>query len=202
MPLYEIQHTIPLTISQKDELAQAITHIHSEKFTTPKLFVNVSFTDTSQAWTYVGGRRQTGNHIRGTVRAGPTRTQQDWNELCIAIQDAWTKIAGTPLPTGKYAANGTDANGSVSQDTSLRSVIVVGGIIAGLEAGFVLPPAGGDVQWLEENWATFNEKAEGGDEDFKGLVEEVKERGLMDGTGGMKTAQQRLEEMLGWGDAA
>ena len=81
-------------------------------------------------------------------------------------------------------------------------MIVIGGITAGLEAGFVLPSAGGDVQWLQENWAAFNEKADAGDEEWKEMVENVKKRGLLDGTNGEMTAQQRLEEYLGWGDSA
>lgn len=193
MPLYEVQHAIPLAISQKDELAQALTQIHSTKFTTPKNFVNVSFTDVSEACTYVGGQRQTGNHIRANVRAGPTRTQEDWNELCKEVERAWYHICGTPLPRLK---------GRPEPDTSLRSVIVIGGIIAGLEAGFVLPSAGGDVQWLEENWTEFNRRADAGDQEMVGMVKEIKERGLLDGTNGVKTAQQKLEEFLGWGDAA
>ena len=193
MPIYEVQHACPLSISQKDELASAITHIHSQLFTTAKLFVNVSFTDASQADIYTGGKRNVSNHIRAYVRVGPTRTQQDWNELCKQIEKAWYDIAGTPLPRLK---------GRKEPDTSLRSVIVMGGMTAGLEAGFVLPAAGGDVEWLQDNWEAFNEKADAGDEEFKQLVAEVKERGLLDGTNGIKTAQQRLEEMLGWGDAA
>ena len=42
MPLYTVQHACPLSLSQKDELALALTHIHSTKFTTPKNFVNVA----------------------------------------------------------------------------------------------------------------------------------------------------------------
>ena len=81
-------------------------------------------------------------------------------------------------------------------------MIVMGGLISGIEAGFTLPPAGGDVQWLHENWEAFNEKAEAGDEEFVEMVKEVKERGLMDGANGFQTPQQKLEEMLGWGDSA
>lgn len=44
-------------------------------------------------------------------------------------------------------------------------------------------------------------KAQGGDEEFKEMVEEVKERGLMDAANG-KSSKQKLEEMLGWGDSA
>lgn len=178
MPIYEVQHAIPLSISQKDELAAAITHIHSQNFTTPKIFVQVSFTDVSESWTYIAGKRRAGNHIRGQVRTGPSRTQEDWNGLLKALSDAWYDIAGTPLPTRK--------GGKEQGDTSLRSVILTGGLVAGLEAGFVLPPAGGDVQWLQENWEAFNEKAKNGDEEMADLVKEVEERGLMDGTNGLK----------------
>jgi phenylpyruvate tautomerase PptA (4-oxalocrotonate tautomerase family) len=193
MPLYTVQHACPLSISQKDQLALALTTIHSTKFTTPKNFVNVSFEDVSNADTYIGGHRATGNHIRANVRAGPSRTQEDWTELCREVEGAWYQIAGTPLPQQK---------GRTKPDTTLRSVIVLGGIIAGLEAGFVLPQAGGDVAWLHENWEEFNRKADAGDEEMQGMVREIQERGLLDGTNGVKTQQQKLEELLGWGDAA
>ena len=193
MPLYTVQHACPLSLSQKDELAVALTQIHSTKFTTPKNFVNVSFEDVSQSSTYVGGKRAAGNHIRANVRAGPSRTQEDWNDLCKQVERAWYQICGTPLPQAK---------GRMVPDTTLRSVIVMGGIIAGLEAGFVLPAAGGDVQWLEENWEEFNRRAEAGDEEMKGMVKEIQERGLLDGTNGLMTQQKKLEELLGWGDAA
>ena len=78
----------------------------------------------------------------------------------------------------------------------------MGGIIAGLEAGFVLPPAGGDVEWLGNNWEEFNRRADAGDEEMKGMVKEITERGLLDGSNGMRTQQKKLEEALGWGDAA
>lgn len=48
MPLYDVEHTTPLNSSQRKALANAITKIHSETFTTPKLFVNVRFVDLRQ----------------------------------------------------------------------------------------------------------------------------------------------------------
>ncbi|KAK0253279.1 hypothetical protein LTR57_000983 [Friedmanniomyces endolithicus] len=162
MPFYEFNHHIPLTISQKDELAAAITTIHSTHFSTPKLFVNVAFHDVSQTSTYIAGKRRTANHLSAHVRNGPSRGRKDWAYLVSEVQAAWDKIVGPGLPK--------------------------------------VPPAGGDVQWLQENWGEFNRRAEAGDEDFKGMVEEVKERKLMV-TDGM-TAQQKLEEALGWGDSA
>ena len=90
----------------------------------------------------------------------------------------------------------------MTNDTRLRSFVIMGDIVGGMEAGFVLPQAGKDVGWLEEHWAEFVRKAEAGDEEMADMVKEIEERGLLDGTGGAKTAQQRLEEMLGWGDYA
>lgn len=99
-----------------------------------------------------------------------------------------------------------DTNGHAlvaDPDLKLRSVILMGGMVAGLEAGFVLPGAGGDVQWLRKNWGEFQRLAQEGDEEFVGLVQEVKERKLLEKEAdGEKSAVKRLEEMLGWGDSA
>lgn len=57
MPAYEVEHVIPLTSQQKDEIAQSITATHTSLFTTPSLFVNVRFTDTSEQDIYVGGKK-------------------------------------------------------------------------------------------------------------------------------------------------
>ncbi|KAI6829401.1 hypothetical protein KC342_g9015, partial [Hortaea werneckii] len=153
MPLYEIQHYITLTISQKDELAEAITKIHSTKFSTPRMFVNVQFTSTSTLRTYVGGKPRQGNHIRATVRNGPSRTSEDWNDLTRQIQSAWTTVVGPGLP--KLRRSDTE-----EADTSLRSIIICGEILGGMEAGFFLPPAGGDAGWIARNWGAFRERAD------------------------------------------
>lgn len=57
MPAYEVEHICPLTEAQKDELAEAITKIHSEQFSTPKIFVNIRFTNVENHCTYVAGKR-------------------------------------------------------------------------------------------------------------------------------------------------
>ncbi|KAI7098267.1 hypothetical protein KC339_g9070, partial [Hortaea werneckii] len=168
MPLYEIQHYITLTISQKDELAEAITKIHSTKFSTPRMFVNVQFTSTSTLRTYVGGKPRQGNHIRATVRNGPSRTSEDWNDLTRQIQSAWTTVVGPGLP--KLRRSDTE-----EADTSLRSIIICGEILGGMEAGFFLPPAGGDAGWIARNWGAFRERADRGEEEFRDLVAEVEE---------------------------
>lgn len=56
MPWYEIEHVVPLTREQCDEVAQRITDYHAQKFITPKLFVNVHFRAALDDRTYVAGR--------------------------------------------------------------------------------------------------------------------------------------------------
>ncbi len=57
MPAYEVEHIDPLSSSQKDALAHAITKIHSHLFTTPSMFVNVRFISLEGQDYYVGGRK-------------------------------------------------------------------------------------------------------------------------------------------------
>ncbi|KAK5117338.1 hypothetical protein LTR62_005955 [Meristemomyces frigidus] len=193
MPFYEIRHICPLTLPQKDSLALAITNAHSTLFTTPAFFVNVAYTDTSTQDLYVAGKPQPGNHIRAHIRTGPSRTRKEYAELCARVHRAWEEIVSPGLPSLR--------RGEEVKDTKLRSCILLGDLVYGTEAGFAFPQAGGDKQWLEENWEEFERRAGEGDEEMRGLVEEVKERGLV-GPGDGMTAQQRLEEALGWGDAA
>lgn len=194
MPFYEIYHCCPLSISQQDELAAAITTIHANKFTALKNFVNVAFKDISTAPRYIAGKRQVSNQIFAWVRTGPTRTQDDWTDLIRQIEGAWQHVCGTPLPQAK---------GRTAPDTSLRGVVVMGGLVAAMEAGFIIPGAGGDAQWLRDHWDEFQAKADAGEQEFVDLVQDAKERGLVEEAGDAdKRAQQRLEEMLGWGDAA
>ncbi len=79
----------------------------------------------------------------------------------------------------------------------------MGGLVAAMESGFMIPAAGGDAQWMRENWAVFKEKADAGEQEFVDLVEDARSRGLVEDVGEAdKREQKRIEEMLGWGDAA
>lgn len=55
MPLYEVEHSIHLSQKQRDSIAQAITQIHTRKFTTPSFFVGVRFSEADKSFNYVGG---------------------------------------------------------------------------------------------------------------------------------------------------
>ncbi|KAL8788031.1 MAG: hypothetical protein Q9195_007496 [Heterodermia aff. obscurata] len=157
MPLYQIQHSTPLSQAQQDQLAATITSIHTQKFTTPSLFVNVTFTDTSSQPAYVAGKRSTGgNRILAHVRHGPSRTQEDYNLLCASISSAWNEI--------------------VAPSEQLHTIFILGDIVAGYEHGMAIPPAGGDREWLRENIGVFRERARGEGEPFGGLVRELEER--------------------------
>ncbi|THW18368.1 hypothetical protein D6C98_02867 [Aureobasidium pullulans] len=151
MPAYEVEHVCPLTNDQKDRLASAITKIHSEQFSAPKLFVNVRITDISGQRTYVAGKQYKSNRIFAYVRHGPSRTQSDYDAVSKALTQAWEEIV---------------------PGTELRLVMFYGAIVAGMEAGFSIPQAGDDKQWIEENMEAFKRKAEEGDEHFRELVEE------------------------------
>jgi hypothetical protein len=59
-------------------------------------------------------------------------------------------------------------------------IFILGDIVAGYEHGVSLPPAGGDKAWLRSNLPVFEEKAKGGNEEMKELVEEIKRRKLLE----------------------
>jgi phenylpyruvate tautomerase PptA (4-oxalocrotonate tautomerase family) len=102
MPEYDVRTVVSLTEAQQDELAERITHIHSTKFTTARLFVNVKFTDISKQRTYVGGKRHQGNHIFANVRVGPARTQEDWDDLSTQVVKAWNEtVASSKSGSGR-----------------------------------------------------------------------------------------------------
>ena len=194
MPLYTVQHSCPLSTPQQDELAAAITRLHTQKFTAPSLFVNVTFTDTSSQPTYVAGKRvctfipfkrplvpssstntisqTTKNSILAHVRHGPSRSQEDYNDLCKAIHEEWDRVVLVPGSENKVAP---------PEQLELHTVFIFGDIVAGREAGIAIPPAGGDVQWLRENFGEFRRRAGEGDERFGALIREMWERGDLSG---------------------
>ncbi|RDK40904.1 hypothetical protein M752DRAFT_29185 [Aspergillus phoenicis ATCC 13157] len=176
MPLYEIEHSIPLDKSQRDELAQAITHIHTRKFATPSLFVNIRFIDANSRHNYVAGKERAINRITAYVRAGGTRTTADFDELAQRVSETWDRVI--------------NKDGTRSKERQLNAVFVLGAITTGTENGFLLPrhlffvselmkfgvQAGEDASWLRSNAPKFEELAKQGDADFIELVEEMQSR--------------------------
>lgn len=184
MPLYRVEHSCEITTTQQDQLATAITKIHSEKFATPSFFVNIVFTDVTTQAAYVAGKRvrrvivgvhhsrrsvltamsilqRTSNRLLGHVRTGPSRSMDDYNALTTAINEAWASIVGS---TG---------------DKELRATFILGDIFTGSEGGFAIPSAGSDLTWLREHYKAFEKKAQEGDEVFTDLIKEMEEREVL-----------------------
>lgn len=157
MPWYVVSFREPIGSSERDELASAITKVHTNLFTTPSLFVNVRFEDASSVHHYVGGKRKLVNAIQAHVRAGPSRPRSSYDELCRQLRGSWETV----LPT-----------------TPLDLISVHGSLVAGEENGFLRPEAGHDAEWVREHMAEFERLAAAGNEEMKTLVEECKSRGL------------------------
>jgi hypothetical protein len=96
--------------------------------------------------------------ITGNVRHNASRPPDLYNNLIIEIQTAWDTIVG--------------ATGS----NELRGIVLVGGLVAGFEAGLFIPPAGKDGVWLRDNIVTFQKKADEGREDFRETLIEIETR--------------------------
>jgi phenylpyruvate tautomerase PptA (4-oxalocrotonate tautomerase family) len=171
MPLYQIYHAVPLSNQQQDELAEAITTLHTTKFGVLRLFVNVWFSDVSAQNTYTAGKRRKGNHIRASVRLGQ-RTHEDFRQLCRSIEEAWDRIVYQPIK--RITVNATEL-----KQFELHTLILGSSNPVGLEAGFELPVAGSDGDWLRRNWSQFQQKARDGEEEFVDLVKDVEERALL-----------------------
>lgn len=58
-------------------------------------------------------------------------------------------------------------------------VMFFGAITAAYEGGFMVPLAGGDQDWLKDNLAEFQSKADAGDEEFKDMIDDCKARKLV-----------------------
>lgn len=123
MPAYEVEHVCPLAIGQQDELAEAITKIHSEQFNAPRIFVNVRFTNIENQATYVAGKRRKANRIFAYVRHGPSRTQDDYNAVSAALIKAWDSIV--PVPQVKRSVP--------APETELRLIMFYGEICSLLQ---------------------------------------------------------------------
>ncbi|KAK0659033.1 hypothetical protein DIS24_g4248 [Lasiodiplodia hormozganensis] len=157
MPLYIISHKDPISPTQRDGLAAAVTKIHTTVFTTPSLFVNVKFEDASDASYYVGGKPARVNAIHAHVRPGSSRPRSMYDDLCRQLRQAWEHNLSGP---------------------SLDTIFVHGTIIAGEEQGIMLPEAGNDAAWMKENMPEFERRARAGDEEMRVLVEECRALGV------------------------
>ncbi|PTB78933.1 hypothetical protein M440DRAFT_1436348 [Trichoderma longibrachiatum ATCC 18648] len=81
MPLYDIEYVTPLTLEQQEQPAIAFTDEHSQRFNTPRFFINVRYTDVSNQVVFRGG-------------PGSNRTKEVYLDHCKQIVTHWERIIG------------------------------------------------------------------------------------------------------------
>lgn len=184
MPFYEVQHTYPLTPSQKATFARHITHLHSTTFLTPSLFVNVSFThllpDNGTNTYFLAGELVAHNNagpnrILAQVRTSPKRTKAIFDDLAGRIEGKWYEVVNG----GEGKSNGSVTNGDAKADKAAKKMhfITFYPMLAARENGVTIPDAGNESSWLRDNMPYFKSQAyEHDDEDFRKMLEELDER--------------------------
>ncbi|KAL1983707.1 hypothetical protein VTN96DRAFT_9963 [Rasamsonia emersonii] len=160
MPLYDVEHVTPLTETQQEQLAIALTDLHVQRFHTPRFFVNVRYTDVSHQVVFRGGIRRKYNRIIVRTRAGSNRSVETYNDHCRDIVRVWERI---------IVGDDDDKD----PERGLRTVWVMGALTTGLEAGIARPKTGEEQEWLQLHIPEFRKLAEAGDEDFIELIKEV-----------------------------
>ncbi|KAE8452077.1 hypothetical protein EG329_002243 [Mollisiaceae sp. DMI_Dod_QoI] len=158
MPLYDIEHVIPLTDEQQLALANSLTKAHTDRFHTPTYFINVRFTDVSDMKVYRSGRLVKYNRAILRTRQSENRTSEILNQHCKSVIECWEKTIGSGPQNGIHA------------------VWIMGALSAGMEAGFPRPLVGEEYEWLVKHKAEFQRLADQGNQDFVGLIKELAER--------------------------
>lgn len=130
MPLYEVQHSYPLTAKQYQQLAEKITHLHSTTFLTPSLFVHVKFTthDASRNTYFLAGKPLTAstNRIIGMVRTSEKRTKKHFDDLAAQIEEAWYDVvSGKKIEEGKNEGKRKDEVDDSEGTRQAKKLIVV-----------------------------------------------------------------------------
>ncbi|KAJ9615408.1 hypothetical protein H2200_001483 [Cladophialophora chaetospira] len=179
MPI--VQHTYPLTPSQKHAFAKAITELHSTTFLTPSLFVNVSFhhlqpRDQENVYFLAGepvAHNSAGpNRILAQVRTSPKRTKAIWDDVAKRLEDKWYEIVNDEGMNGQQ-------NGDAKADKAAKKmhVITFYPMLAARENGVTIPDAGSEASWLQDNLSFFKSQAyEHDDQDFRRMLEEIESR--------------------------
>jgi len=188
MPFYEVQHTYPLTLQQKEAIAKSITHLHSTTFLTPSLFVNVSFhrlaankgKDDENTYFLAGeqvAHNAAGpNRILAMVRQGPNRTKAHFDDLAAKIEDKWYEVVNAQGTDGKLNGH---VNGDAKAEKAAKKlhIVVFYPMIAARENGVTIPDAGNEGTWLSDNMPYFKTQAyKHDDEDFRKMIEEIDQR--------------------------
>ena len=137
MPVYQCYSPKGLlTKSVKAKIAEEITSIHSSATGAPELFVNVLFEDTSDGDRFVAGQPSTHSYIFGAIRHG--RDLETRQGMLRNLSEMWTRLTGQSEPEVLVRLS----------EGNPQNV---------MEAGLILPEAGQEQQWLEQNRARLTE---------------------------------------------
>jgi len=85
----------------------------------------------------------------------------------------WTERAHESSGSFLSRSKGKD-EGRLDDKRALHNVFIFEDLAAGAEQGFILPTAGQDREWVEENMDKFEKRAAEGDESMRVMVEEAK----------------------------
>lgn len=107
---------------------------------TPRLFVNIAFDQPGPIGDIYSGGKSRGqtvpNHIRATVRIGPTRPKEKYDEVATKIQNRWDEVVND-------TALGAQLFGHLPAEQARRFKklhgIVFCPMVAALEGGVVVP---------------------------------------------------------------
>lgn len=181
MPFYEVQHTYPLTPSQKHAFAKAITELHSTTFLTPSLFVNVSFhhlapRDNENTYFLAGepvAHNNAGpNRVLAMVRTSAKRTKAIWDDLAEKLEARWYQIVNEEKQNGS-----SYSDAKADKAAKKMHLITFYPMVAARENGVTIPDAGSESSWLRDNMPFFKSQAyEHDDVDFRKMIEEIDQR--------------------------
>ncbi|RSL52475.1 hypothetical protein CEP51_015050 [Fusarium floridanum] len=131
-------------MQNREDLVKAL----SDRFKTPRWYINVIFTDAS------------------AQTVGPTRSRESFNELCSEINSAWHHIVHPKLSNSELPP----------RELELAAIFITSELLAGIKVGFPVPAAGTELAWAKEHFESFKERAALGDEDFVDYVEELEKK--------------------------
>jgi phenylpyruvate tautomerase PptA (4-oxalocrotonate tautomerase family) len=94
MPLYDIEHVVPLTASQQQALAKALTEAHTSRFHAPSYFINIRFIDMHNMPVYRSGVLVKYNRAILRTRQSENRSSEMLNDHCRAVVECWEKCIG------------------------------------------------------------------------------------------------------------
>ncbi|KAL5113406.1 hypothetical protein ACEQ8H_008703 [Pleosporales sp. CAS-2024a] len=172
MPHYMVYHSCELKQEQYQAFAAALTDLHCELFSAPSAFVNITFYSTYSgsafpSTTFVGGKAHPTNFIHAHLRPRGTANAPKLRVLVETIHQLWDAHVNASKVT---------TQGRLDDPNALHNVFVFEDLAAGSEQGFILPQAGEDRAWLNENIKALEARAEQGDASMEKLIQEMKTR--------------------------